>query len=78
MAAKQVVRCNLFGSSYLVLSGEGGGVGEAGAAVGWGVVGDGGGKGVFHDFFYKNLKRWMGPAYRARQELSENVRNIDF
>ena len=43
MAAEQVVRCNLFGSSYLVLGGEGGGVGGARAAVGWGVVGDGGG-----------------------------------
>ena len=35
MAAEQVVRCNLFGSSYLVLGGEGVGVGGAGAAVGW-------------------------------------------
>ena len=42
MAAEQVVRCNLFGSSYLVLGGEGVGVGGARAAVGWGVVGDGG------------------------------------
>ena len=31
MAAEQVVRCNLFGSSYLVLGGDGGGVvGEEG------------------------------------------------
>ena len=30
------------------------------------------------DNLRKNYKKWMGPAYRAGQELSENGRNINF
>ena len=33
---------------------------------------------TFLIFFNKNCKKWMGPAYRAGQELSENGRNIIF
>jgi len=28
--------------------------------------------------FFNEEKKWMGPAYRAGQELSENSRNIHF